>query len=236
MQLYQLSLPLLAPLLLQQGKRVRRDTLRLPEAEGDRTGQQGHGRPLRLLIFGDSAAAGVGATHQHQALSGQLIQCLTPHHPVDWQLIAHSGLTTANALAFLQSQSPRPADVLVLSLGVNDVTSRISVKEWIFQYEKLLNFARQQLDVSHILATAVPPMHQFPALPQPLRWYLGQRAQHFNQTLAAHLHSANDGEFVSIAGQLTGQHMASDGFHPGPAIYQAWANTIAKRILTRLSK
>ncbi len=50
----------LAPLLLWQGRHVRRVTPRLPEAAGPRAGTTGHGPPLRLLVLGDSAAAGVG--------------------------------------------------------------------------------------------------------------------------------------------------------------------------------
>ena len=65
-----------APLLLWQGRRVRRDTPKLPEAEGPRDGIAGAdrpGRPLRLLIVGDSSAAGVGASVQDEALAGRLV-------------------------------------------------------------------------------------------------------------------------------------------------------------------
>ena len=46
--------------------------LRLPEAEGPRAGSAGEGPALRLLILGDSSAAGVGTTHQEEALLGQM--------------------------------------------------------------------------------------------------------------------------------------------------------------------
>ena len=58
---------LLGPLLLYQGFRVRRNILLLPEPPGERTGTAGDGPPLRLLVTGDSAAAGVGAAHQQSA-------------------------------------------------------------------------------------------------------------------------------------------------------------------------
>ena len=51
----------LAPLLVAQALRTRRVTPRLPEAAGERSGTQGEGPRLRLLVLGDSAAAGVGA-------------------------------------------------------------------------------------------------------------------------------------------------------------------------------
>ena len=55
---------LLGPVLLAQGIYTRRMTPRLPEAEGERQGEAGSGDVLRLLIVGDSAAAGVGAATQ----------------------------------------------------------------------------------------------------------------------------------------------------------------------------
>ena len=51
----------LAPLLVVQGWYVKRVTPRLPEAEGARQGVTGQGQRLRLLVVGDSAAAGVNA-------------------------------------------------------------------------------------------------------------------------------------------------------------------------------
>ena len=85
------------PLLLWQGKRVRKLALHLPEAAGPRSGVSGDAQlpPLRLLICGDSAAAGVGVTLQDDALSGQLVSLLAPHYRVQWQLEAQTGLDSA---------------------------------------------------------------------------------------------------------------------------------------------
>ena len=56
----------LAPLLWAQGVHTRRKTVVLPEPPGPRSGRTGSGSMLRLLIAGDSAAAGVGVDHQDQ--------------------------------------------------------------------------------------------------------------------------------------------------------------------------
>lgn len=78
---------LLAPLLIWQGRRVRATALRLPEAAGERSLDGG---ALRLLIVGDSSAAGVGAAHQDEALAGCLARSLAAQlgRPVGWQLVA----------------------------------------------------------------------------------------------------------------------------------------------------
>ena len=87
--IYPLSGLLLGPVLLAQGRYVRGTTPRLPEAAGPRSGQMGDsGQALRLLLVGDSAAAGVGVARQEQALLGQLVAGLAPLRPLHWRLLA----------------------------------------------------------------------------------------------------------------------------------------------------
>ena len=77
----------LGPLLLVQGRRVRRDTPVLPEAPGPREGEAGEGPPLRLLVLGDSAGAGVGAATQEEALTGRIVAGLRGRFRVRWRLV-----------------------------------------------------------------------------------------------------------------------------------------------------
>jgi hypothetical protein len=93
----------LGPILWLQRKYVRRVTLKLPEPNGPREGVTGHGPLLRLLIAGDSAAAGVGSNSQEEALCGQLVQRLSQRYSVQWQLRAVSGLDSPGLEAMLVS-------------------------------------------------------------------------------------------------------------------------------------
>jgi lysophospholipase L1-like esterase len=76
-------------------------------------------------------------------------------------------------------------------------------------------------------------MHKFPALPQPLRWYIGNRAKQFDSALEALATTGSGSEFVKLAYTMDTQFMAADGFHPGPAIYALWGADIARRIRVR---
>ena len=81
----------LAPLLVAQAIGTRRRAPALPEAAGPREGRVGEGaQALRLLIAGDSSAAGVGVAHQEQALAGHLSRALHRHtaRTVHWSLQA----------------------------------------------------------------------------------------------------------------------------------------------------
>jgi lysophospholipase L1-like esterase len=120
----------LGPMLWVQGKYVRKVTPQLPEPPGERSGIAGAGPRLRLLLTGDSAAAGVGASSQADALSGQLVQSLSKHFTVEWELIAKSGLDSKGILETLQTVRATKFDVVVMSMGVNDVTGLMSPSEW----------------------------------------------------------------------------------------------------------
>lgn len=235
-----LSKLLLAPLLLWQGWRVRRKALRLPEAQGARCGQAGSGElRLRLLIVGDSSAAGVGAPSQDQALAGQLSQALGRRldGAVHWQLLACTGHTTADALqalASLEAGALQPADVLVTALGVNDVVAQVRRRDWLRALAELDRLARERAGVRYTLHSAVPPMHAFPLLPQPLRWVLGAHALRLNRALGRALLVEPQRGLQSLPAHLHGaaaaRYMAEDGFHPAPAGYALWAEALADRI------
>lgn len=125
-----LSSVLLAPILVIQGRYVRRVTPRLPEARGSRSGVFGAGPKVKLLMIGDSATAGVGVRRQEQALSGRLVSSLGSTHEVTWKMIARAGYASADVLDWLKSSPVEGFDFVLVSLGVNDATARTKSKEW----------------------------------------------------------------------------------------------------------
>lgn len=220
----------LGSLLLLQGLHVRRVTPRLPEPPGPRSGRAGDGAPLRLLVAGDSAAAGVGAASQDEALAGRLVAELSARRALDWRLEARTGFTTADALEHLASLPEGRFDVVVVSLGVNDVTRGVGRGRWLKRQAALADLVQERFAPRALLFTALPPMHLFPALPQPLRWYLGSRARGFNRALADWLPRRPGCHLVAPDFQADPAQIASDGFHPGPAAYRAWAAIVARDI------
>lgn len=225
---------LLGPLLLYQGRRVRRNISLLPEPPGERTGTAGTGPPLRLLVTGDSAAAGVGATHQQEALLGQLVARLSDNFLVHFTLLAKTGGTTRSTLRALGKLHGQSFDAVVTSLGVNDVTAGVGLSKWQEQQRALRTYLRESLGAQQIIVTGLPPVHGFPALPQPLRWYLGRRATQFDETLQQDVAAEPGTHFLSLRFSRDVSLMAADGFHPGPAIYREWAMRAAHQIQASL--
>jgi lysophospholipase L1-like esterase len=243
-----LALPL-APVLIWQGRRVRRDTPKLPEACGPREGIDGAyksdqsgepGKPdksLRLLILGDSSAAGVGASHQSEALSGQLRACLmsTLAVPLHWRVVARTGIATVEALALLDEampDQPEAFDIALVALGVNDVTALRGVSQWLADVDRVCARLRERHLVKRVIWSGLPPMHRFPALPQPLRTVMGLHARALDRALAAHFSrdgSASGRRHIAMPLMPEGA-VASDGFHPGPLAYARWAQTLHRAL------
>ena len=230
----------LAPLLVWQGQRVRREALRLPEAAGPREGVVGQvadrpDRPpgLRLLVVGDSSAAGVGVSMQADALAAPLAEALAQRlgAPVAWQLVAASGHRAADALAALRSARLAQADVMLAVLGVNDAVAMARASRWLATLDALHACAAQRAGVRMTWHSGLPPMGRFPLLPQPLRWVLGREAARLDRALERHVEGRPDRRHLPLPptpqGALPEGWVAADGYHPGPAGYRAWVATLA---------
>jgi lysophospholipase L1-like esterase len=231
------SLParlLLSPVLLAQAIQVRRRALVLPEAAGPRAGVAGQGPTLRLLIAGDSSAAGVGVTSQAQALAGQLVAALGADFTVDWRLEARTGATTAQTLETLRALDAGPFDVAVTALGVNDVTRQVPLRRWLADQAAISDLLATRLGVRAHWRSGVPPLGRFPLLPRPLRDVVGAQARVFDMALAR----ASTGSLRHLPfdeSRLDPAMMADDGFHPGAPIYAAWAQELAQAIRAEFS-
>lgn len=194
---------LLAPIYLYQGNKVKRDTVRLLEPEGERHGQvklhdsprttvDTNDRILSVMVVGDSAAAGVGSDNQQQALAGKLIPALQQQSVVNthfdvlsWSVQATTGHTSFDIVRRLYVL-PKPSqavDVMAISVGVNDTTSNILIVQWQQQLQEIITIAQRKFGVKTLIFLSLPPMAQMPALPVPLNSYVGAKAAQLDTVL-----------------------------------------------------
>lgn len=258
---------LLAPVYLYQGHKIKRDTVRLPEPNGERHGQvrlndtteslkDARKRTLNLMVVGDSAAAGVGSETQQEALVGHLIPILTQQSAIknqfdtlNWSLQATTGHTSFDILRrlYVLPAPSQPVDVMVLSVGVNDTTSKVSVDKWQQQIENIIAIAKRKFGVRELVFLSLPPMAQMPAIPTPLNNFVGAKASILDKTLqqvcAAHdsvTYMATDFARM-IAEHSNGTPIdirvmfASDGFHPSSLMYGYWAQQLSELIIQLLN-
>ena len=258
---------LLAPIYLYQGRKIKRDTVRLPEPNGERHGQvqlndaiespkDAHKRTLNLMVVGDSAAAGVGSETQQEALVGNLIPVLTQQSAIqnqfdilNWSLQATTGHTSFDILRrlYVLPAPSQPVDVMVLSVGVNDTTSKVSVDKWQQQIESIIAIAQRKFGVRELIFLSLPPMAQMPAIPAPLSNFVGAKASILDKILqqvcAAHdsvtymatdfprmIAEHSNGTPIDIKVMFT-----SDGFHPSSLMYGYWAQQLSELIIQLLN-
>lgn len=230
----------LSPVLVAQALATRARLPRLPEATGAREGEAGRGPLLRVLMLGDSSAAGVGVALQSKALAGVLPAALAQLAGVKvrWRLLARSGVTSAQCLAMLEADGPSEADVAVVVLGVNDVVDQVPSQHAVAARAAIANRLRNAHGVAHVVFAPLPPVHQFPGLPQPLRWVAGRDARRHDDAVAQWAATREDVSHVPIDLPLNAGVMAPDGFHPGEPVYRVCgtvlAEHIAERVLPRL--
>ena len=228
----------LSPLLVAQALHTRARVPRLPEADGAREGVVGRGATtLRLLIAGDSSAAGVGVATQQQALAGQLLPLIAARRAarIHWALLARSGLTTGQTFELLWSAELPPADLAVVVTGVNDVIDQVASPRAVRERDRIANLLRNRGGVQHVVFCPLPPVHEFPSLPQPLRWMAGADARRHNRALrdwvAQRDAAAGDVSTLRLDHVHLGRdNMAHDGFHPGEPVYRAVAASLAAHI------
>lgn len=223
----------LIPALIIQGKKVKKNTPRLPEPEGSRDGVVGYGKKISILILGDSAAAGVGVERQEDALLGGILSELKNDYEITWKLHAKSGDATSQIMRATEALPNYHYDVVLTSVGVNDVTKLIAANAWIKKQEKLYALIQNKFQPSLVIAAGVPPMDLFPALPNPLGWLFGQYAKEMNEALAKLVKKTSYLEWIEYDVEKY-QHlnlpMAKDGFHPSKEIYQIWAKEVADKV------
>ena len=261
---------LFAPVYLYQGHKIKRDTVRLPEPNGERHGQvqlnnatdsaantskDNTQQTLNLMVVGDSAAAGVGSQTQQEALVGNLIPILTQQpviqttfHTLNWSLQATTGHTSFDILRrlYVLPAPSQPIDVMVLSVGVNDTTSNVSVNQWQQQIENIIAIAQRKFGVRELIFLSLPPMAQMPAIPAPLNNFVGAKASILDNTLQQ-ICAAHDSVtyMATDFARMIDEHsngtpidirvmFASDGFHPSSLMYGYWAQQLAELIVDLL--
>ena len=223
---------LLLPLSAAQGLWLRRTALRLPEASGPSTGVVGQGEELNLLALGDSIIAGVGTGSVEKSMPVQFAQALaaTRKCSVKWRVIGANGADIAELrYSIRQLDNQQQADVILISIGVNDVTGLSSTRQWRLQVNQLVAELSEKWPQARVIFVGLPPMGKFPLPPQPLRFTLGQRASTLD-SIAADIISRQE-LMLHIPTEINPgeQEFCEDGFHPSAESCAYWASELAQR-------
>lgn len=221
------------PIVPYQGYRLIRTIPRFADAEGV-TGQVGSGsRRMKVVALGDSVTAGYAVAHHRLSVAGQLALRLADRFAatVDWQACARTGATAGEALDLVSPEALVDADLVFLSIGVNDLKNLHTTTRFRRELEILLDAILYAAPRAEVCLLGIPPLDHFPAFPRPLADALGWRGRAFDAIGMAAVASRERAFRIEASGPLSQEMFADDGFHPSEALHSAFADAVMTRLI-----
>ncbi len=221
---------LLLPAYLWQGIAVRRRTERLTPPSGPVAGAiSGEGEPVRLLVTGDSSAAGVGVGNTSESLACRLAElCASATgRPVTWRIAGFNSAVSAQLRDHvLPHVEPRDFTHVVLCIGTNDAKNWHSPGRFKRDFGGLIYALRARFPAARIVWSPVIDMRAAPALPPLLGAILEMRAELINRKGAELCRER--GVIAAPRLPVEGpEGFSVDGFHAGAEGYAYWARHLA---------
>ncbi len=225
-----------APFLYLQSKYVRRKIGRLPDAAGETSGKfaaDNLDQAAKLLVIGESTAAGVGARTHEAALAGQFARFLSRKigKSVEWRVIGKSGITVAETIRELVPQIPNEKfDYILVALCGNEVLKLRSPRQFRRDMLRLLGILQTRNANATFFITNAPAVRLSPILPHPIKFILGH--------LSA-LHDKNIREFTAPMDKIlyfpqpneVVEDFFADGIHPSEKGYALWSERMIETLL-----
>ncbi len=233
------------PIYVWQGLAVRRRAMRMPPPDHKGWVHTDSGRRdhlpetsdssdtrLRILLIGDSSAAGVGATTVDASLGGQLAQILHEQtgRPVSIRIAgsnsAVSGEIRDHVVPNLRHD---PYDYICLNIGTNDAKNFHRGRTFCKNFGSLLYALKSRFPEASIIWSGVLDLKDVPALPSPLNRILGIRSRIINRN--GRILCAERGALAPQAvWDIIPENFAVDGFHASERGYRQWAEGLANFI------
>jgi lysophospholipase L1-like esterase len=221
---------LTAVLLLGQARLARRV---IPQAESPpprcdgRYGTEHPGTPIRLVMLGDSSAAGFGVDRPRDTPGALLATGLAErlHRPVELRSLAVVGAMSAGLVPQCELALAWRPDLAVILVGANDVTHRVRVPVAVGH---LADTVRQfRAAGAEVIVGTCPDLGTIRPIQPPLRWFARQWSRDMAAAQTVSVVEAG-GSTVSL-GDLLGPEFAAspetmfsaDRFHPSAAGYLA---------------
>lgn len=228
----------LLPLAFPQALRLKKTALRLPPPECRTYGVVNAvgsecGAPMRLVAVGDSIIRGVGVDLLDDGFVGQAVSELSRRlgRAVDWSVHGRSGARAEHLLdEYLPTLPPEPADVFLLSVGVNDITGLTGIRIWQRRVDRLLAACREHSPNAVVGVAGIPPLGQFPLLPEPLRFATGRRGKAFDAVLCRAVEAVPGAVHMPIEFDGHAGAFCADGFHPSRESYALFGGEMARLI------
>ncbi|MCP4185095.1 MAG: SGNH/GDSL hydrolase family protein [Hyphomicrobiales bacterium] len=222
------------PIYVWQGLGIRRKTIRpTPPFPQQVAPIAGKGTPFRLLLVGDSSAAGVGVDDIDASLGGQVPRLLAKQsgRPVEIDIIGSNSATAGqirdNVIPHIKK---RNFTHIIVNIGTNDAKNFHTVRRFYKDFGTLLYALNARFPRSNIIWSGIMDMKAIPALPFPLSNILGIRSRALmasgENLCRERLATIPDGEWIP-----RDKNFSEDGFHASAQGYHEWAQILVTHIL-----
>ncbi|PTW62126.1 lysophospholipase L1-like esterase [Breoghania corrubedonensis] len=217
------------PVYAWQGIGVRLTVRRLLPAPGEPSGRiAGEGTDLRLLVVGDSSAAGVGIDHIEEGLAAQVARILNERtgRAVSYRTAGFNSAISNEIRDHVMAHiEPRDWTHVIISIGTNDIKNFRTGKGWKKGFGGLLYALRARFPQAALYWPNIMPMDRVPALPPTLGRILERRAALINMignTLCAERGATAIPRMLDFGPDA----FCEDGFHPSAAGMADWGEHV----------
>ncbi|GAA2901802.1 SGNH/GDSL hydrolase family protein [Microbacterium esteraromaticum] len=201
------------------------------------------GDAVRLLMVGDSLAAGLGATKPKETLGGRLARALAKQigAPVVLRSVAVVGSESSDLAAQLETLTHEDeVDVAVIVVGGNDVTHRISAVDSARHLTEAI--IRLHERGARVVVGTCPDLGALRPVPQPLRGLASRLSRRLAdvQAEAAERSGAAHVSLRRTVGPLffdePEQMFSLDRFHPSALGYRRTADALLPAVVAALGE
>ena len=187
---------------------------------------------LTYVALGDSLTAGVGVDTYEQSYPHLLAEYFAGN---DYQVTIKSraipGAKTKDLLNGLIPAAIRDnPDIITLLIGVNDVHSQISLKDFRTNYENILERLTKETKAK-IYIINIPYIGANNLVLPPYNYLFDRRTKQYNKVIEE-LATKYNIKYIDLYTQTedlfkeNGSHYAADFFHPSAQGYKIWADLI----------
>lgn len=190
---------------------------------------------LRILLIGDSSAAGVGVDTIEQSLGGHLCRLLHDTTKLNVSVrIAGNNSATANQLRdyVVPHIEHEHFDFIALNVGTNDAKNFHRGSTFCKNFGTLLYALKSKFPAAQIIWSGIIDLEELEMLPKPLNKILGIRSRilnHNGQILCAERGALAPG---NKEWKVITENFSKDGFHASSLGYERWAQGIADYIIS----
>jgi len=224
-----LLLPVL-PLLYFQGKILREKISKLPAQSGF-LALKSKEKSTNILIIGESTAAGVGATSPRETIAHHIYNQLEQKHTVI--NLGENGLkaeTLKRLLLHGKPDIPMEIHTAVIMIGANDCFKFTPPGKFNGHIKEFVLLLSTVKGVEKIILTPIPPVHQFPAIPKIIRFFLGWHRNILTKELRNLEKRIPEMAFENMEESYPSEYFAEDGIHPSDLGYKLLAKDIVKKV------